>query len=59
MGNGKAEGLSAIGDGGKAMISFIPNVDCTGSGSLLETLLSTLLKKQSSNVWVVTLLFLS
>ena len=58
MGNGKDEGSSAIGDGGQAVISFIPNVDGTGSGSLLETLLSTLLKKQSSDVWVVAL-FLS
>ena len=59
MGSGKAEGSSAIGDGGQATISFIPNVDGTGSGSLLETLLSTLLKKQSTDVWVVSLIFSS
>ena len=55
MGNGKDEGSSAIGDGGQAVISFIPNVDGTGSGSLLETLLSTLLNKQSSDGLVVPL----
>ena len=44
MGDGRAEGSSAIGDGGKAAISLTPDVDGTGSGSLLGSILSTLLK---------------
>ena len=36
MGNGRAEGSSAIGDGRQAATSFMPDVDGTGSGSLLE-----------------------
>ena len=59
MGDGTAEGSSAIGDGGQAAVSLMPDADGTGSGSLLETLLSTLLKKQSSDVWVVALIFSS
>ena len=53
MGDGRAEGSSAIGDGGQAAISLTPDVDDTGSGSLLDSILSTLLKKRSSDVWVV------
>ena len=45
MGDGRAEGWSAIGDGGQAAISLVPDVDGTGSGSLLDSILSTLLKK--------------
>ena len=45
MGDGRAEGSSAIGDGGQAAISFMLDVDGTGSGSLLDSILSTLLKK--------------
>ena len=45
MGDGRAEGLSAIGDEGQAAISLMPDVDGTGSGSLLDSILSTLLKK--------------
>ena len=45
MGDGRAEGTSAIGDGGQAAISLTPDVDGTGSGSLLDSILSTLLKK--------------
>ena len=45
MGDGRAEGSSAIGDGGQAAISLTPDVDATGSGSLLDSILSTLLKK--------------
>ena len=45
MGDGRAEVLSAIGDGGQAAISLTPDVDDTGSGSLLDSILSTLLKK--------------
>ena len=58
MGDGRAEGWSAVGDGGKAAIALTPDVDGTGSGSLLDSILSTLLKKRSSGVWVVAL-FLS
>jgi len=36
VGNGRAEGSSAIGDGGQAATSCMPDVDGTGSGSLLE-----------------------
>ena len=35
VGDGRAEGSSAIGDGGQAAISFISDVDGSGSGSLL------------------------
>ena len=45
MGDGKAEGSSAVGDRGKAAISLRPEVDGTGSGSLLDSILPTLLKK--------------
>ena len=53
MGDGRAEGSSAIGDGGQAAISPTPDADGTGSGSLLDSILSMLLKKRSSDVWVV------
>ena len=36
MGDGRAEGSSAIGDGGQAAVSLMPDTDGTGSGSLLE-----------------------
>ena len=36
MGDGGAEGSSAIGDRGQAAISFTLDVDGSGSGSLLE-----------------------
>ena len=36
MGGGRAEGSSAVGDGGQAAISITPVVDGTGSGSSLE-----------------------
>ena len=36
MGDGRAEGSSAIGDGGQAELSLMPDVDGMGSGSLLE-----------------------
>ena len=45
MGDGRAEGSSAIGEGGQAAISLTPDVDGTGSGSLPDSILSTLLKK--------------
>ena len=40
MGDGRAEGLSAIGDGGQAVISLTPDIDVTGSDSLLDSILS-------------------
>ena len=40
MGDGRAEGLSTIGDGGQAAISLTPDVDGSGSGSLLDSMLS-------------------
>ena len=45
MGDGRDEGSSAVGDGVQAAISRRPDVDGTGSGSLLDSILSTLLKK--------------
>ena len=45
VGDGRAEGSSAERDGGQAAISLMPDVDGTGSGSLLDSVLSTLLKK--------------
>ena len=45
MGDGRAEGSSAIGGGGQAAMSLTPDVDGTGFGSLLDSILSTLLKK--------------
>ena len=59
MGDGRAEGSPAIGDGRQAAISLTPDVDVTGSGSLLDSILPPLLKKRSSDVWVVALFFLS
>ena len=59
MGDGRAEGLSSIGDGGQAAVSLMPDIDGTGSDSLLGSILSSLLKKQSSDTWVVALSFLS
>ena len=45
MGNGRGEGLLAIGDGGQGAISLMPDVEGTGSSSLLDSIISTLLKK--------------
>ena len=36
-------------DGGQAAISLMPDADSTGSGSLLDSILSTLLNKRSSD----------
>ena len=47
VGDGRAEGSSAIVDGGQAAISLMSYADGTGSGSLLDSILSTLLKKMS------------
>ena len=52
-GDGRAEGSPAIGDGGQAAMSIILDVDGTGTGSLLDSILSTLLNTGSSHVWVV------
>ena len=38
MGGDRAEGSSAIGDGGQAAISLMPDVDGIGSGSLLDSI---------------------
>ena len=40
MGDGRAEGSSAVGGGGQAAISLEPHVDDTGSGVLLGWILS-------------------
>ena len=53
------EGSSAIGDRGQTAISLTPDVDGTGSGSLLDSIISALLKEQSSDVWVFTFCFSS
>ena len=45
MGDGAAEGLSATGDGEQAEISLQPDADGTGSGSLLDSILSSRLEK--------------
>ena len=58
MGDCRAEGSSATGDKGQAAISLTPDIDGTGSGSSLDSILFTLLKKRSSDVWVVALFFL-
>ena len=39
VGDGRAEGWSAIGDGGQAAISLMSDVDVTDSGSLLDSIL--------------------
>ena len=58
VGDGRAEGLSAIGDGRQTAASLTTDVDGSGSGSLLDSILPSLLKKQSSDVWVLALFFL-
>ena len=58
MGESRVERSSAIGDRGQAAISLSPEVDGTGSGSLLNSILSTLLRKKKSNdVWIVAIFF--
>ena len=59
MGDGRAEESSAAGEGGQAAMSLRPDADGAGSGSWLDSILSTLLKKRSSDVWVVALFFSS
>ena len=46
------EGSSPTGDGGRAATSLMPDADGTGSDSSMDSTLSTLLKKRSSDVWV-------
>ena len=48
MGDGRTEKSSAIRDGMQAATSFMPHADGTSSGSLLNFILSTLLKKRFS-----------
>ena len=43
VGDGRTEGSSAIGDGWQAVISLTSDDDGTGSGSLLDSILSALL----------------
>ena len=45
VGDGRAEGLSRIGDRGQAAVSLMPDTDSTGSGSLLDSVLPSLLKQ--------------
>ena len=45
MGDGRVEGSSATGDGGQAAVSPMPDINGSGSGSLLNSIQSTLLKK--------------
>ena len=54
-GDGRVEGSSAIGDGEQAGVSFMPDIDGTYSSSLLDSILPTLLKKGSSDIWVAFL----
>ena len=55
MGDGRADRSSATGDGGQAEMSLMPDIDGTGSDSLLDSILSTPVKEQSGDIWVVTL----
>ena len=43
MGDGRAEGSSAIGDKDQAAISLMSDIDGTGSGSWLDSILLMLL----------------
>ena len=56
MGDGRAE-LSAMGDRGQAAISLMSDVDGTDSGYLLDSIVSNLLRKCSSDVWRAALFF--
>ena len=48
---------SLSGDIGQASSSLMPDIDGTGSNFLLDSILSTVLKKLSSDVWVVMIFF--
>ena len=56
MGDGRAEGSSAIGDGGQAATSLNPDIDGTGSSFLLNSILSTLFLKKNHNNSLIYLL---
>ena len=45
MGDGRAEGSLTIRDRAQAAVSLTPDVDGTGSGSSLESILSSVLNK--------------
>ena len=45
VGDGRTEESAAIGDGGQAAISLTPDAGGTGSDSLLDLILSTLLNE--------------
>ena len=45
VGDGRVEGSSAIGDGGQAGDSLMPDIDGTDSGSLLDSILPASWKK--------------
>ena len=57
VGDGRAEGCSAMGDGGRAAVSLLPDANGTDSASFLNSILSTFLKNLASNVWVVAFFF--
>lgn len=38
MGGGRTEGSPAVGDGGQAATSLMPDVNGTGSGSLVDSI---------------------
>ena len=59
MGDGRAEGSSAIRRWRQATVSPTPDTDGTVSGSLMDLILSTLFKNQFSGVWIVALFFSS
>lgn len=53
----RAERLSAIGGRRQGAMSLMPDADDTGSESWPDSILSTLLEKRSSDVWVSSSLF--
>ena len=57
MGNCRDEGLSAIGGKTLSAISLMSDVDGTDSGYLLDSIVSNLLRKCSSDVWRAALFF--
>ena len=54
VGDDRGEVLSAEGDRGQAAVSPVPD-DGTGSASLLDSVLPTLLGQRSSDVWEAAL----
>ena len=50
VGDGRVEGSSAVGDGVQAAISLMPDANDTGFVSFLDSILSSPLKKLSSDV---------